>query len=206
MKQRRLHGILLCAIALSSLISASCYRERVSEREPIHLNPDMDNQPKYKAQSSSEFFDNGSAMRLPVVGTVARGDLREDDAYFTGKDGSGLFVSHVPTAITMASLKRGRERFDIYCAPCHGRTGEGRGIMVQYKYAPPPSYHIERIRTMPDGEIFNVISNGVRNMPGYKHQIPVDDRWAIVGYLRALQRSQNATIKDLPKGAQDSLR
>jgi len=193
-------------LALVCLAGISCVRERVSEREPIHLNPNMDDQPKYKAQSSSEFFDDGSAMRRPVEGTVARGDLRDDVAYFTGKDGFGTFIAHMPTAITKASLKRGRERFDIYCAPCHGRVGDGRGIMIQYQYAPPPSFHNERVRRMSDGEVFDIVTNGVRNMPSYKHQLPVDDRWAIIGYLRALQRSQNATLDDLPEQIQDSLK
>jgi len=197
------------SFALAALIvvtAVSCYREKVSEREPIHLNPNMDSQPKKKPQSHSDFFRDGAAMRQPVGGTVARGDLREDSVYYTGKNASGLFVMHSPVPVTKQLVNRGRERFNIYCAPCHGRAGDGRGIMMEYKYPPPPTYHQDRIRQMPDGQIFDVITNGIRNMPSYRHQVPVADRWAIVSYLRALQRSQNATSKDVPDDVLDSLK
>ena len=106
----------------------------------------------------------------------------------------------------MQLLKRGQERFNIYCAPCHGQTGDGQGIVVQRGYLPPPSYHQDRLRKMPDGYIFDVITNGVRNMPSYRHQVPVADRWAIVSYLRALQRSQNATINDIPPEMRETVK
>lgn len=98
----------------------------------------------------------------------------------------------------MQLLQRGQERFNIYCSPCHGKTGDGKGIIVQRGMLPPPSFHEARLLQAPDGHFFDVISNGIRNMPTYRHQIPVSDRWAIVAYLRALQRSQNATINDIP--------
>ncbi len=198
--------ILIMVFAVLCALVVSCTRGRVSEREPIHLNPNMDSQEKYKAQSEGTFFDNGSAMRMPVEGTVARGELHEDPVYFTGKDASGNFVEQQPEPVTMQSLKRGRERYDIYCAPCHGRLGNGRGIMVQYKLPPPPTFHVDSLRARPDGRIFDVITNGIRNMPSYRHQIPVKDRWAIIGYIRALQYSQNAEPGNLPKHILDSLK
>jgi mono/diheme cytochrome c family protein len=158
----------------------------------------MDNQPKYQAQEKCEYFADESAMRQPVPGTVAREFLREDSAYFTGIDSNGDTLVNSPVETSMQLLERGQERFDIYCSPCHGRAGDGKGIMVSRGYVPPPDYHTDRIRNLPDGHIFDVISNGIRNMPGYRHQVPVEDRWAIVAYVRALQRSQNASIDDVP--------
>jgi hypothetical protein len=192
-------------VLIVTVTNISCYRERVSDREPIHINPNMDNQPKTKPQSVSGFFDDGAAMRQPVAGTVARGDLREDVVINTGKDASGMFVMHSPLPFTKRLMQRGRESFNVYCAPCHSRVGDGRGIMIEYKYPPPPSFHQERILQMPDGQVFDVITNGVRNMPSYRHQVPVPDRWAIISYLRALQRSQNATAADVPAEILDSI-
>jgi hypothetical protein len=169
-----------------------------SEKPPIHLNPDMDKQPKYKAQSESAFFADRSAMRQPVPGTVPADQIDEDPAFFTGIDQQGDTVAHSPLPVTMLSLERGRERFNIYCSPCHGRVGDGQGIMVSRGYVPPPSLHDDRIRVLSDGHIFDVITNGIRNMPAYRHQIPPEDRWAIVNYLHALQRSQHATMEDIP--------
>lgn len=183
-----------------------CARERPSSKPPIHLNPNMDSQPKYKAQSENDFFENGSSMRPPVPGTVARGDLRADNALYLGQDSRGNFIKTNPLTVNMNLLKRGQERYDIYCSPCHSRVGDGRGIMVERGYVPPPSFHDERIRTMPDGQIFDVITHGIRNMPSYANQIPVMDRWAIIAYMRALERSQNATIDDIPVEMRDKIK
>ncbi len=180
------------------LITSGCYRERPSNQPPIHLNPNMDSQEKYKAQSENNFFEDGSAMRPPVEGTVARGHLREDVEFYQGKNIKGDFIKKLPVDIDMELLERGQERYNIYCSPCHSRVGDGRGIMVSKGYLPPPSFHIDRIREMLDGQIYDVITNGVRNMPSYRHQINPDDRWAITAYLRALQRSQNASADDVP--------
>lgn len=193
------------AILLIGLISIGCFRGVPSSKPPIHLNPNMDKQPKYKGQEESNFFEDGSTMRLPIEGTVARGELREDVVYYTGKDAQGNYVQRSPVPSTMATLRRGQERFDIYCSPCHGRTGYGQGMVVKRGMIPPPSFHDERTRKFPDGQIFDVVSNGVRNMPSYRHQIPVEDRWAIVAFVRALQRSQNATKSDIPQEVLDSL-
>jgi len=188
------------------LLSFGCARERPSENPPIHLNPDMDIQPRYNPQSTSEFFDDGAASRVPPAGTVARGFLRDDDSYFRGIDENGEHVDEAPVYVTLKLLKRGRERYDIFCSPCHGRVGDGKGIMVDRGYVPPPTFHSDRVREFPDGYIFEVITNGVRNMPSYGHQIPPDDRWAILEYFRALQRSQSAGADDVPVELRDKLK
>ncbi len=177
---------------------SGCGRGRPSSKPPIHPIRDMDNQPKYEAQEKSEFFADGAAMQHPVAGTVPRGELRVDDSLNRGLDSRGAWLKSNALVVTTQLLRRGRERYDIYCSPCHSRVGDGKGIMVDRGYVPPPSFHTERIRQMPDGQLFDLITHGVRNMPAYAHQIPVEDRWAIVAYLRALQRSQNATIEDIP--------
>jgi mono/diheme cytochrome c family protein len=166
----------------------------------------MDSQEKYKAQSESEFFTDHSTMRQPVEGTVARGYLREDTEYYQGKNAGGEFIEKAPIDLDINTLERGQERFNIYCSPCHSRVGDGRGIMINKGYLPPPSFHIDRIREMPDGQVYDVITNGVRNMPSYRHQVNPGDRWAIVGYVRALQRSRNATITDIPDEKREELK
>ncbi len=180
------------------ILMIGCYRGSPSEDPPIHLNPNMDNQPKYKAQAESEFFEDGAAMRMPVAGTLARGDLRADQAYYLGKNADGSPVTKAPVEITLDLLKRGQERYNIYCTPCHDRTGGGQGIVIKKGFLPPPSFHLDRLREAPDGHLYDVISKGIRNMPAYNHQVQVSDRWAIVAYIRALQRSQNARISDVP--------
>jgi hypothetical protein len=183
-----------------------CFRGEPKQKPPIHLNPNMFKQPKYLPQSEGDFFPDGSAMRQPVAGTVAADSLTEDAAYYRGRDERDSLVAKVPVQVTMQLLKRGQERFNIYCSACHGQTGDGKGIMVQRGYLPPPTYHQDRLRNVPDGYIFNVITNGIRNMPSYRHQVPVADRWAIVAYLRALQRSQNASINDVPTEMRESVK
>ena len=192
-------AILLFLLALAAVAGVSgCYQGRPSEKPPIHVNPNMDNQEKYKALGSNEFYPDASNMRQPVAGTVARGNLREDVQYYTGKDAAGQFVATNPVPLTMEVIKRGENRFNIYCTPCHGRVGDGKGIMVQYNFIPPPTFHQDRLRLERDGYMFDVMTNGIRNMQPYRNQVPVSDRWAIVHYLRALQRSQNATKSDVP--------
>lgn len=186
-------------LALAALLLSGCVRGIPSSRPPIHVNPNMDHQPKFKAQSANSFFADGAAMRVPPAGTIARGQLREDDLFWRGVDPTtGKALAKSPIAVTLAGLRRGQERFNIYCAVCHGRAGDGQGIMLKKGYVPTPSFHSDLIRGYPDGQIFQTISNGVRNMPAYRGQIPVEDRWLIVHYLRALQRSQQATLTDVP--------
>ena len=117
-----------------------CYRGSPSEDPPVHLNPNMDDQPKYKAQAKSEFFENGATMRMPVPGTVAREDLHAEHAYYQGRNADSSLVARAPVDITLDLLRRGQERFNIYCAPCHDRTGSGQGIVVKKGFLPPPSF------------------------------------------------------------------
>jgi hypothetical protein len=195
---------LAITLALLALV-VGCTRQRPSDKPPIHLNQNMDDQEKYKAQAPSPFFDDGKAMRNPVEGTVARGQLREDVVYYTGKDRSGKLVTDNPVQITMELLRRGQDRYDIYCSPCHGRVGDAQSMVVQRGWVPPPaSLHDDRLRDIEDGHIFDVITNGIRNMPAYKYQIAVEDRWAIVAYFRALQKSQNAGSDEVPASARRS--
>ena len=187
------------------LILTSCFRGRPSEDPPIHINPNMDSQPKYKAQSESQYFENGATMRMPIAGTVARGEVFEDTKLYYGKDANGKPIIENPLQVNMQLLKRGQDRYNIYCAPCHGRTGNGKGIVVKRGYLPPPNFHQDLVRNYPEGHLYDVISNGVRNMPSYKHMIPVEDRWAIVSYIRVLQRSQNASLSDIPEEIRNDL-
>ena len=194
MNKRQLFIILIASATLLS----GCYRGKPSTKPPVHLIPDMDSQPKYDTQESSRYFEDGSSMRLPVDGTVAVGHLNEDSKYYKGKNNNGSFVKKNPVDVTLPLLNRGRQQFNIYCAPCHGRVGDGNGIVVKHGFLPPPTFHADRLRDVEDGYIYDVITNGIRNMPSLAHQVPVSDRWAIVGYVRALQRSQNATLNDVP--------
>lgn len=186
-------------ILIFTVLINGCFQGTPSENTPIHLNPNMDTQEKYLPFNKSNFFEDGSSMRMPVPGTVARGQLRDDVQYFTGKNENGSFIKTNPLKITIPVLERGQQRFNIYCSPCHDQTGAGQGIVIKKGFLPPPSFHLDRIKAFPDGYYYDVITNGIRNMPSYKAQVPVDDRWKIVAYVRALQRSQSATIKDVPE-------
>ena len=185
---------------------AGCLQETPSEKPPVHLNPNMDDQPKYEAMEESKFWTDHSSMREPVEGTLARGHLDADRLYYEGKNANGSLVKISPLRITEKLLKRGQERFNIFCAPCHGLAGDGQGIIIKKGFVPPPSFHIDRLRQVEDGHIFNVITHGLRNMPSYQYQVPVADRWAIVAYVRALQRSQNATATDIPEDIRNTLK
>ena len=145
-----------------------CARGCTSSRPPIHLNPSMDNQPKVRPQSASMFFYDGSSMRQPVPGTVAIGGLKEDTAFFTGKGADGQFVATIPVAVDEARLERGRQRYTIYCQPCHDARGDGKGILFQRGNVPTATFHQEKILKYPDGQIFDIITNGQGLMPAYK--------------------------------------
>jgi mono/diheme cytochrome c family protein len=191
-------------IAMAVLLLTGCSRHQTSEKPPVHLQQNMMNQPKVKPQAESRYFADGLAMLEPVEGTVARGWLRQDSAYFFGKL-DGKPVKKAPVSLTLERLQRGRQRFDIYCSPCHGRVGDGKSIMVMKGMLPPPSFHEQRLIDAEDGYLYDVITNGLRNMPPYKYQVPVDDRWAIIGYVRALQRSHRATIDEIPPAERPAL-
>jgi len=189
---------------------------------------DMYDQPRYKPLAASSFFDDGLSARPRVEGTVARGELRDDEPLYTGKQ-AGKLVSQIPraayravqngdadrfdrsvdqaklTELRRALIMRGRERFDIYCSVCHGRTGDGDGMIVRRGFPKPPSLHIERLQNAPAGHFFDVATNGLGAMPSYANRIDVEDRWAIVAYVRALQLSQNAQIGDVPVDQRQNL-
>lgn len=175
------------ALALALLALAGCTRGSTSSRPPININPNMDVQPRYEPQATSAFFYDGAEMRPPVPGTVARGELRDGGPLWTGKDAGGAFVTAIPLEINDAVRERGQERFDIYCAACHDKGGDGKGILFERGKVPTPSFHSDRLRQMPDGQIFDTITNGLGLMPSYRYPIPVSDRWAIIAHLRALQ-------------------
>jgi mono/diheme cytochrome c family protein len=165
----------------------------------------MHDQPKYIPLRPSDFFGDGRSERPLLPDTVARGDLKEIRAFYAGMGPDNKPVDAFPIPITAATLARGRERFNIYCTPCHDYTGSGNGMIVRRGYRRPPSYHIDRLRAVPNGHIFDVITNGFGAMPDYAAQIPTADRWAIVAYVRALQLSQNAKIDDVPEDARRQL-
>ena len=194
-----MRNTVLIALVLGGLVLAGC-RGSVSDEPPVHLNRNMDFQPRYEAQEASDFFDDGRTMRPTVPGTVARGLLREDTRFFLGLEPGGGYVPQIPLdTLTTAFVLRGRERYDIYCAICHGRAGDGQGIVMTGGYGfAAIGYHTDRLRQIEDGYLYDVIANGIRTMPAYGQQIPVADRWAIVAYVRALQRSQNAGESDIP--------
>jgi mono/diheme cytochrome c family protein len=165
---------------------------------------EMYDQPKYKPLGESNFFSDRRAARALPEGTVARGWLRADQGLYQGRQGHDL-VATLPMPLTKELLARGRERFNIYCSPCHDRTGNGRGMVVRRGYQPPPSYHIERLRDAPVGHFFDVMTNGLGAMPDYASQIDVADRWAIAAYIKALQLSQHAPVADVPSDRREAL-
>jgi hypothetical protein len=164
----------------------------------------MADQPRYEPLQKSNFFEDQRASRPLVEGTVARGHLDADEEFYTGKDADGS-VKTFPFPIDRKILLRGQERFNIYCSPCHDRTGTGQGMIVRRGYRPPPSFHIDRLREAPPGHFFDVISHGFGTMPDYAAQIGPADRWAIAAYIRALQLSQNAALADVPESARAQL-
>ena len=186
MTTRRL--MLACALAASLGAGTACRQ-------------DMHDAPRFDPLEKSDFYADQRSARPLIDGTVARGQLRADDAYYTGKmDGQPL--AGLPAGITLdkALLERGQSRFNVYCAPCHSQTGEGDGMVVRRGYKQPPSFHIDRLRSAPPGYFFDVMTNGFGVMPDYKVQISPRDRWNIVAYIRALQLSQHAAAADVPGG------
>ena len=151
---------------------------------------DMHDQPRVKPLGASDFFADGQGARPLPAHAVARGDLRADALTYTGLTPEGDLATAPPMPVTRELLTRGRERFDIFCSPCHGRTGEGRGMVVQRGYKQPSSFHVDRLRQAPVGYVFDVMTNGFGVMPSYAAQVPVEDRWAIAAYLKTLQLSR----------------
>ena len=160
---------------------------------------DMHLQPYYRTLAKSDFFADDRSARLPVEGTVARGDLRDDTYFYTGKIGNAP-GDYMPFPVKAEDLARGRERYNITCAPCHGRVGDGNGFIPTRGFRRPPSFHIDRLRKAPIGYLFDVDTNGFGVMPDYAAQVVPRDRWCIAAYIKALQLSQNATSGDIPTG------
>ena len=158
---------------------------------------DMHQAPRYNPLQASDFFPDGRSARGLVPGTVARGQLRDDEALYQGKV-NGILVSEFPIPVTAAMMTRGRERFNVFCAPCHGRTAQGNGMVVQRGFKQPPALFVDRLRQQPIGYFYDVIAKGFGVMPDYASQIPVVDRWAIVASVRALQLAEHATLADVP--------
>ncbi len=176
--------VTLALLALTTLVAAGCRQ-------------DMHDAPRYEAFEASASFPDGRASRTAPAGTVARGWLRDDEALYTGKV-AGQIVEQFPFPIAHADLLRGQQRFNIYCTPCHGKLGDGHGMVVQRGLRQAASYHQDRLRTEKVGYFYDVITNGFGAMQGYAEQIPVRDRWLIVAYVRALQLSQHASVNDVP--------
>jgi len=206
--------VMLAALALIPFAFVARARTTKSRAPRIHLVHNMDNQGRYESQQANPWFADRRAMRLPVDGTIARGRLRTDDHYFQGIIDE-TYVESFPARVTLTRerIERGRDRYAIFCSPCHGLSGYGDGMVArradrlqQGTWIPPSSMHAEPAITRPVGHLYNTITNGIRSMPSYGSQIPVGDRWAIVAYVKALQRSQQARLEDVPPDKRSALR
>jgi mono/diheme cytochrome c family protein len=229
---------LVVSLALVPPVMIASARASKSTKPRLHNFFDMDFQPKFKSQTTTTLFADNRAMRPRIAGTIPRGQLTRDSRYYhgvesqdtvamasTGKDAVAdtatdtaaneqlPWTTEIPIPVTDSVMQRGRQRFNIHCAVCHGRAGEGNGLaslraleLQQGTWVPPTSIHAQHVREQPVGQLFHTITNGVRKMPAYGHQIPPEDRWAIVLYMRALQRSQNASIDDVPADKRITLR
>jgi mono/diheme cytochrome c family protein len=184
-------GLSVVAALVLAATTGGC-RGMTSTKPPIHLNPSMDNQPKARAQSESGFFYDGASMRMPVPGTVARGELHEDRAFYEGKDEAGNLLVRSPVESTPELVGRGADRYRIYCQPCHDPRGDGKGLLAQRGGVPTTSIHDPKLLGALDGHLYNVITNGQGLMPAYRWPIQPADRWAIVAHLRQMQQQRQA--------------
>jgi mono/diheme cytochrome c family protein len=185
------HSVVWGAVALCLILLAGCQQE-------------MANQPRYEPLEASPFFTDDRSSRHLVPGTVARGQLQLEEPLYTGRS-AGAEVTDLPLPLSADLLARGRERYNIYCAPCHDHVGTGHGMIVRRGYPRPPSLHIPRLRQVPIGHFFVVMTNGYGAMPAYGSLVTAPDRWAIAAYLRALQLSQHAPVAELPAEMQQQL-
>lgn len=198
--------ILAFALLMFVVISIAGCRGSFSRRPPIELFADMDRQPKLRPQTVNQFFADGLSSRLPVQGTIARGAFYQDLPIYTGREpGTTNFVTLLPVPVTSGLLARGRERYTIHCAMCHGAVGDGKGITAKYQMVGMANFHEQRLVAMTDGEIFNTITHGKNLMGAYGSTVNPHDRWAIIAYMRALQRAHLATIDDVPEPARVEL-
>jgi mono/diheme cytochrome c family protein len=193
------------ATLIAAAVVLSGCAGQTSRNSPLIIFPDMDRQGRYEPQGKSSFFSDHRASRPAVEGTVARGMLKEDDVLYTGVV-NNQWIGKNPLNIDMELLQTGQRRFNTYCSPCHDRTGQGRGVVGQRAMWIPTNLHEDRVKAFNDGEIFNVVTNGRRSMPSYKTQVTAADRWAIVAYVRALQRAGGSTAEDVPQELKADLR
>lgn len=195
------------ALAVVTVVSIAGFRGDRSRKPPIELFPDMDRQPKLRPQTTTRFaaFADGLSSRLSVPGTVSRESARENDPMHTGKTADGAFVEAIPVPVTLEFVRRGRERYDIYCAPCHGAGGDGNGVTTKFGMAAVAKLHDERLITMTDGEIFQTITAGKNLMGPYADKLEPADRWAVIAYVRALQLSRLGRKDDIPEAVRATL-
>lgn len=193
------------------IVSILGFRGTTFTKPPIDVFPEwvfpsMEHQPKLRPQSANTFFADDRTDRTPPARTVARGMLRLDDHLYHGKDAGGAFVAGMPAGVSvdLNFMQRGRDQYQIYCAPCHGALGDGNGITKRYGMGATPTYHDARLRNMAEGEIFNTITNGKNTMLPYADKLSPEDRWAVVAYVRALQRAQQGTAADVTDAAAKS--
>jgi len=212
--------LFLIALALLPPAIIAFARTFPSKKPPIHYIQDMDNQAKFRAQQATEIYADRRAMRMPVPGTVAQGELRIDEGYETGRV-NRQWIEDFPEQVTvdLDFIERGQQRFNVYCLPCHGPAGYGDGVIDKRakdllinasrghgtSWVPPKNLHDSQIVKQPVGKIYNTITSGFNMMPAHGPQIPIDDRWAITAYVKALQRSQAARIEDVPADQRDSI-
>ena len=201
------YAYLVLALAVVGTVSIMGFRGSASTKPPLEVFPDMDRQAKYKPQAASAFFADGRADRPLPAGVVSRGDLRADDHLYLGKTADGNWAPGFPASVSIDAklLERGKDRYSIYCLPCHGAIGDGNGITKSYGMGATPSYHDDRLRKMTEGEIFNTITHGKGNMLSYADKLSPEDRWAVIAYVRALQRAQTGTINDVPASHKSEL-
>ena len=192
------------ALIVAAVVSILGFRGTTFTKPPLEMFPDMDRQSKYKQQSVSKFFADGRTDRTPVVGTVARGFLKDDEFLHFGKNGEE-WAKGFPMTVTQELVEDGARLYSIYCTACHGGIGDGNGVTKFRGMITTPSYHDPRLRDMPEGEIFNTLTNGKGLMGYYKDKLTVEDRWAVIAYMRVLQRSQNATVADVPQANRKDL-
>jgi len=188
------------------IVGIAGFRGEMTRREPIEVFPDMDRQLKLRPQTDADFWADGLSSRLPVEGTVARGAPFQETEVNTGREpGTTNFVEHIPVPVTEVLMARGRGRYDISCRPCHGALGDGNGIVKQFGMAIVANLHDPRMIEMSDGELFNTITQGKGLMGGYGANITIADRWAIIAYVRALQRSRLGNLEDVPEAERATL-
>lgn len=194
--------LLIFGVTIIAVMVVAGKRGDMSRRPPIELFPDMDRQPKLRPQAANSFFQDGLSSQQPIAGTIARGSAWQDSPENTGRiPGTTNFVATIPVPVTQQLLARGQQRFNINCAPCHGSQGDGKGITSKFGMTVIADLHDVQARKVPqqsDGELFNTISNGKLLMQGYAANVTIADRWAIIAYVRALQRSHLGLMDDVP--------